>query len=73
MADNLAVQFVNDKITELQDRKRQADAVFEAAAKDHAEKTGRIDAELRDWAEVLERYTSYVGAVKSPRKTTTKK
>ena len=64
-----ALEEIDAKITKLQDQKRQAEAVRDAALRDCAEKLARIDEELKDWAEVLDRYHG----VQAPKAVTAKK
>lgn len=56
MAENKAIEYIDAQITKLQDQRKQADAVLAASVKDHAEKTGRIDQEIADWGDILDRF-----------------
>lgn len=66
---NKALEYIDAKITSLQDQKRQAADVRAAAERDYLEKVGRFDAELADWAELLDRYHG----VQAPKAVTAKK
>lgn len=66
---NKALEEIDAKITKLQDLKRQAEQARDAALKDYHEKVSRFDAELADWAELLDRYHG----VQAPKAVTAKK
>lgn len=53
---NKALDEINGKVTSLQALRRQADEALVAAQEDHAQKVAQIDADLDEWAEVLDAY-----------------
>lgn len=57
---NLAVAKINEYITELQDKKRRFEQSFTAERDAYEKKVAEVDKELADWAEVLERFSSYI-------------
>ena len=72
---NVVIDQINERMTTLQDEIRQSEKIRDAAVADAEQKIAAKQRELADLAEVLERYTSYVGAVKDPavKKTAVKK
>ena len=72
---NVVIDQINERMTHLQDEIRQSEKIRDAAVADAEQKIAAKEKELRDCAEVLERFTSYVGAVKdpAPKKTAVKK
>lgn len=69
----VALDYINERITQIQDEIRQALKVRDAAVADANQKVAAKEKELADWAEVLDRYHGTQDAKPAPAKKTAAK